>query len=75
MGLRMCHQLKVACVAELKLAFMEWFFYNLVMLIKLYKIGHLNLDRLFVWKVKNFDELQLPEKLILFAEILHTFPI
>ena len=25
-------------------------------------------------KFKNFDELQLPQTLILFAKILHTFP-
>ena len=29
--------------------------------------------RLFVWKIENFDELQLPQSLIFFAEILHTF--
>ena len=28
----------------------------------------------FVWKIENFDELQLPKSLIFFAEILHTFP-
>ena len=27
----------------------------------------------FVWKIENFDELQLPESLIFFAEILHAF--
>ena len=60
---------------------MEQLFYNLVMLIKLYRIWYLNLDnallqetRLFVWKIENFDELQLPQSLIFFAEILHTFP-
>ena len=37
--------LKVARVVKLKLAFMEWFFYNLVIIIKLYKIWHLNLDK------------------------------
>ena len=36
---------KVARVVKLKLAFMEWFFYNLVVLIKLYKIRYLNLDK------------------------------
>ena len=30
--------IKVARVVKLKSPFMEWFFYNLVMLIKLYKI-------------------------------------
>ena len=78
--------IKVARVVKLKSPFMEWFFYNLVMLIKLYKIWYLNLDnadhldkypgretRLFVWKIGNFDEVQLPQSLIFFAEILHTF--
>ena len=27
----------------------------------------------FVWKIENFDELQLPQSLVFFAEILHTF--
>ena len=27
----------------------------------------------FVWKTENFDELQLPEILIFFAETLHTW--
>ena len=27
----------------------------------------------FVWKIENFDELQLLQSLIFFAEILHTF--
>ena len=36
---------KVARVVKLKLTFMEWFFYNLVILIKLYKIWYLNLDK------------------------------
>ena len=51
------------------------------MLIKLYRIWYLNLDkallqetRLFVWKIENFDELQLPQSLIFFAEISHMFP-
>ena len=39
------HLLKVARVIKLNLAFMEWFFYNLVILIKLYKIPYLNLDK------------------------------
>ena len=37
-------QVKVARVVKLKLAVMEWFFYNLVILIKLYKIWYLNSD-------------------------------
>ena len=27
----------------------------------------------FVWKIENFDEVQLPQKLIFLAEILYTF--
>ena len=58
--------LKLARVFNLKLAFTERDFHNLVILIKLCKIRYLNLDkayretRLFVWKIENFDELQLP---------------
>ena len=37
--------IKVACVVKLKLAFMECFLYNLVILIKLYKIRYHNLDK------------------------------
>ena len=29
--------------------------------------------RRFVWKIESFDELQLPQNSIFFAEILHTF--
>ena len=32
------------------------------------------MEWLFVWKIENIDELQLPQSLIYFAEILHTFP-
>ena len=32
-------------MVKLKLAFMEWFFYNLVIVIKLYKTWYLNLDK------------------------------
>ena len=38
--------LKVARVVKLKSAFMGWFFYNLVILIKLYEIRYLNLDKI-----------------------------
>ena len=30
-------------------------------------------SRLFVRKIENFDQLQLPQSLILVAEIVHTF--
>ena len=43
---------KVARVVQLKLAFMEWFFYDLVILIKLYKIRYLNLDKA-LWFPRN----------------------
>ena len=36
---------KMARMVKLKLAFMEWFFIYLVILIKLYKIRYLNLDK------------------------------
>ena len=38
-------QVKVARVVSLKLAFAGWFFYNLVILIKLCKIRYLNLEK------------------------------
>ena len=74
--------IKTARVVKLKLAFMEWFFYNLVILIKLYKIWYLNLGKALLFPrnqaicltIENFDELQLPQSAIFFAEILHTFP-
>ena len=44
---------KVVCVVKLKFAFMEWFFYNLVMLIKLYKIRYLNLDKALLFPRKQ----------------------
>ena len=40
---------KVARVVNLKLAFTEWFFYNLVILIKLCKIWYLNLDKVLLF--------------------------
>ena len=74
--------LKVVRVVKLKWACMEWSFYNLVILITLYKIQYLNLDKVLLFlrnqaiclKIKSFDELQLPQSLTFFAEILHTFP-
>ena len=73
---------KVVRVVKLKLAFMELLFYNLVILIKLHKIRYLNLNKVLLFLrnqaicLKNwkFDELQLPQSLIFFAEILRTFP-
>ena len=41
--------IKVARVVTLKLAFKEWFFYNLVLLIKLCKIGYLNWDKVLLF--------------------------
>ena len=37
--------IKVARVVNLKLAFTGWFFYNLIILIKLYKIRYVNLNK------------------------------
>ena len=45
--------IKVARVFKLKLAFMEWFFHNLVILIKLYKIRYLNLDKALLFPRKK----------------------
>ena len=52
------------------------------MLIKLYKIQYLNLDKALFFpknqanclKNGNIDELKLPQSLIFFAKNLHTFP-
>ena len=59
---------KVARVVRLKLTFMELFFYSLVILIKLYKIWYLDLDKalLFpktqgIW-LKNWKLWRLPLK-------------
>ena len=72
----------MARVVRLKLVFMKWFFYNLVMVIKLYKIRYLSLDKayffwetmLFVWKVEKLQWAPTATKLIFFAEIMQTFP-
>ena len=40
---------KVARVIKLKLAFIERFFYNLAILIKLYRIRYLNLDKVLLF--------------------------
>ena len=57
---------KVAGVVGLKLAFMEWFLYNLVILIKLYKIRYLSLDKVLLFPrnqaicVKNWKLWRVP---------------
>ena len=60
--------LKVVRVVSIKLGFTKWLFCNLIILIMWCKTRYLNLGktlffretRLFVWKIENFDELQLP---------------
>ena len=37
--------IKVTCVVNIKLALIDWFCYNLITLIKQYKIWYLNLDK------------------------------
>ena len=70
---------KVAHVIKLKLAFMEWFLYNLVILIKLYNIQSQNLDEtllfprnqvnfLFVYFNKNVKN-ECVETRVLFLQI------
>ena len=44
--------IKLAHVVKLKLIFTEWFFYNLMVLIKLCKIRHLNLDKALLFLKK-----------------------
>ena len=41
---------EVACMINLKLDFTDWFFYNLIVLITLYKIQHLNQDKAIISK-------------------------
>ena len=57
-------------------------FYNLVILIKLYKIRYLNLDQALLFlrnqantclKIKNFDQLQLPQRLIFLPKFCTGF--
>ena len=56
----------MTCVVNLKLAFAEWFFYNLVILIKLFKIRYLNLDKAILFSknpvicVKNWKLWRAP---------------
>ena len=74
--------IKTARVVKLKLAFMEWFFYNLLILIKLCKIWYLNLDKELSFLrnqaicLKDWKLWRAPTttKFNIFAEILHTFP-
>ena len=61
---------------------MDWFYHNLIILIKYCKISYKNLDKdllssrnwYFVWKFENFDELQLHYSSLFFAETSHAFP-
>ena len=47
---------EVACMINLKLDFTDWFFYNLIVLITLYKIQHLNRDKAIISKeLGNFS--------------------
>ena len=48
--LRMKRAVEVACMINLKLDFTDWFFYNLIVLITLYKIQHLNQDKAIISK-------------------------
>ena len=61
--------------------FMNWFYYNLIIQVKLCKI-HTKIwtklycfweSRYFVWKFENFDKLQPPNSSIVFHEISHMF--
>ena len=74
---------KVVCVVNLKLAFTDWFFYNLIILIKPYKIWYRNLDKALLFPryqiicVKHWKIWRAPTNIkfnIFFAEILHKFP-
>ena len=74
---------KMARVVRLTLAFMEWFFYNLIIRIKLYKIRYLtNLaDKALLFprnqaiclKIENFNELQLSQSLIFLLQFCTRF--
>ena len=61
-----CFPVKAARLVKSKLAFMEWHLYNLVILIKLYKIRCLNLDKALLFAgnhaicLKNWKLWQAP---------------
>ena len=71
---------KVAGVVRLKLAFMEWFLYNLVILIKLYKIRYPDKALLFprnqaiCMKIENWRVPAATKFNIFLLKFLHTFP-
>ena len=80
------HQMnfKVACVVKTELFFMEWFYYNLVMLIKWCKIPYKNLGKVLsfsrnqVFCLKIWKLWRAPTTIqfnIFFAETSQTFPI
>ena len=62
-------------MVKLKSVFMDWFFYLVILIIKLCKIRYLNINkfllfwetRLFVRKIEIFGELELPQSLIFFC--------
>ena len=72
---------KVAHVVKLKLDFMEWFFYHLVILIKLCKIRYLNLNKVLLFPrnqvicLKNWKVWRHPTntKFNIFAEFCTRF--
>ena len=72
----------IKVVRVVKFTFMEWFFYNFVILIKLYKIWYLNLGKALLFPrnkticLKNWKLWRAPTaiKFNIFAEIVHKFP-
>ena len=67
--------LKLARVVKLKLAFMECFFLQFGNTNEVTQNSIPKFRQSSVISEKpGFDELQLPQSLIFFAEILHTFP-
>ena len=75
-------KLKVDHVVNLKLAFTDWFFCNLIILIRLCKIRYLNLDKALLFPgnqvifLKKWQLWRDPTTIkfkYFFTEILHTF--
>ena len=73
--------IKVACVVEIKLFFMDWIYYNLIILIMWCKIPYKNLDKallfsrskVFCLKIWKLWRAPTTYSSIFFAETWHTF--
>ena len=46
-------KIKVACMVNIKLLLMDWFYYDLIILIKWYKISYENLDKALLFSTSQ----------------------